>query len=252
MKIEYAIMSSDSNNLYLDFWGPVSKIWKNKFNITPVLYYIDDNQTLEIDETYGKVVRLKPIDGIPIYLQCLWVRYWAFSNFLDNVCILSDIDMLPMSKKYFIDKISKINEDKYVHLNPCISSYGMIPSCYHVSKGKKFKEILNLHDNWEDSINYLHSLNIGNSPGDNLSGKNFWFSDERFSSNKILEYKNSFPDEIILLEREGGQNGFRIDRGGWGYESNLVNQDYYFDSHSIRPYKEHKKEIDNLINLLFL
>jgi hypothetical protein len=248
MKIEYSIMSSDSNNLYLDFWEPVSKIWKNKFNITPILYYIDENQTLEINEDYGKVIRLKPIDGIPVYLQCLWVRYWGFSNFLDDVCILSDIDMLPMSKKYFVDNISNIEENKYVHLNPCINSYGMLPSCYHVSKGINFKKILQLHDNWEDSIKHLYSLNIGNDPGYHLSGKNHWFADERFSSNKILEYRNSHPDEIILLDREGGQNGFRVDRGGWGYEPELVKQDYYYDSHSIRPYSVHKSEINGLID----
>ncbi len=49
-------MSSDSNSLYLDFWPIVSKIWKKKFNITPILYYIDENHNIEISEEFGKVI----------------------------------------------------------------------------------------------------------------------------------------------------------------------------------------------------
>ena len=48
MKIKYAIMSSDSNPLYLDFWPIVSKVWKEKFDIEPILYYIDENHDIDI------------------------------------------------------------------------------------------------------------------------------------------------------------------------------------------------------------
>ena len=126
-------MSSNSNPMYLDFWPIVSRVWLQKFNITPILYYIDENHDVEIDETYGIVKRLKPVKNVPIYLQCLWVRYWSFSEYSNDVCIISDIDMFPLSQEYFIDSISHIKE-KYVHLNPCLDSYGTLPSCYNTSQ----------------------------------------------------------------------------------------------------------------------
>lgn len=247
MKIDYALMASNNDPLYLDFWPIVSKLWKEKFNITPVLYYIDDNHNVEIDETYGEVIKLKPIPKIPVYLQCLWVRYWGFVNYPNDVCIISDIDMLPLSKEYFIDSISNIDDDKYVHLNPCFKSYGTLPSCYHICRGSKFKEILELHDNWEDSITFLNNLDLGRNPG---NGNNKWFSDEEYSSNKIFDYKTNKPDEVIFLDRDGGQNGRRIDRSDWAYNIEYVKNNYYYDSHSIRPYHMFKDEIDKLVDLV--
>lgn len=250
MKIKYSIMSSDSNKTYLDFWPIVSKIWKKKFNVTPILYYIDENHDIEIDETYGIVKKMKPVNGIPVYLQCLWVRYWAFTQFLDDVCIISDIDMLPLSKKYFLDNIKDISEEKYVHINPCIESYGTLPSCYHICKGSLFTKILELNEDWEDSIKFLYDMKIGSNPGGHLNGNNEWFADERYSSKKIIQYKEKFNDDVIFLHREGGQNGYRIDRINWVYDKNKVKHDYYYDSHSIRPYHRYKTEIDELISYI--
>ena len=250
MKITKAIHSSDSNPMYLDFWPIVSKIWKTKFNIEPVLIYIDENHEIPISEEYGTVIKLKPIKNIPTYLQNLWVRYWYPSQSPDDIWIISDIDMLPISKNFFINNLSKIDDDIYVHLNPCIESYGTLPSCYHVAKGYNFKNILELHDNWEDSISFLFNSSLGSDPGGHLSGKNHWFADERHSSEKVLNYKNKQPNKVMFIPRNNGQNGFRIDRPNWRYSEELFNKDYYIDSHSIRPYLTYKAEIDKLTNLI--
>lgn len=233
-------MSSNSNPLYLDFWPIVSKIWLEKFNITPVLYYIDDNHDLKIDETYGIVKRLKPVEGVPVYLQCLWVRYWCFSEYPNDICILSDIDMFPLSKKYFIDSISHI-EDKYIHLNAALDSYGALPSCYHVSNGSLFADMLDLDASFDVSVKKLNDLNIGGGP------KEQWFADERFTSKKILDYQKENTDSIVLLRRE---NGRRIDRVNWQYDPHKLSEGYYYDGHSLRPYLHHQAKIDEMLSYL--
>ena len=40
MKIDYVLVGTNDNPLYLDFWPVISKVWKTVFNITPVLGYI--------------------------------------------------------------------------------------------------------------------------------------------------------------------------------------------------------------------
>lgn len=236
-------MSSNSNPMYLDFWPIVSRVWLQKFNITPILYYIDENHDVEIDETYGIVKRLKPVKNVPIYLQCLWVRYWSFSEYSNDVCIISDIDMFPLSQEYFIDSISHIKE-KYVHLNPCLDSYGTLPSCYHISKGSLFSEILSLDSSFDVSVKALNDLNIGGGP------KEQWFADERFSSKKILDYQKENSNSVVLLPRKGGQNGRRIDRTNWKYDQSKLSEGYYYDGHSIRPYLNHKAKIDEMLSYL--
>ena len=246
MKIEYALMSSNSTPMYLDFWPVVSKVWKIKFNVTPVLYYIDNNHDIDISDEYGIVKKFKPVDGIPISLQSLWIRYWGFTEFKDNVCILSDIDMIPMSKRYFLDQVIEIDDDKYAHINPCLETYGLIPSCYHICKGSTFSKILNLHDEYEKSIEFINSLRIGET----IAGNDQWFADERYATNKILEYQNNNPYDVHLLKRDGGQNGYRLDRHcNYENEENVIN-DNVFDCHSPRPYTSFKGSIDKLVSLL--
>jgi hypothetical protein len=247
MKIDKVIHSSDNNPLYLDFWSSVSKVWKEKFNVEPVLVYIDD-EDVEIDDSCGSVIRIKPIENIPIYLQTLWVRYWLPSTEPETTWMISDIDMFPISKEYFLRQIEKIDDNKYVHLNPCIDQYGTLPSCYHVAKGKKFTEVLELPKSWEESLRMVYDSNLGSDPGSHLAGKNCWFADERYANLKIVKYAKKW--DLVFLERTGGQNGRRIDRGNWSYNPKLVEDGWYIDSHSIRPYNRYKKEIDKLVNLI--
>jgi hypothetical protein len=243
MKIDLAIHSSDSNPFYLDFWPLVSKVWKEKFGITPLLVYIDENHDIPIDETYGTVIKMKPVNGIPLYLQCQWVRLWIPSQFPDKICITSDIDMFPISKKYFVDQIADIPDTKYVHINPFHEN---IPICYHVARGDTFKDILSLEDSWEDSIRNLDGLKIGHdcSTPDNpiLDGKIHWGADEEHATRKIRTYLDQ--SVFVMIRRTHG----RIDRSYWNYSVDGIKHDAYADSHSIRPYSTYKVEIDRLVN----
>ena len=235
MKIDIAVVSSDSNPFYLDFWGTVSRIWKLKFNITPLLIYID-NADSYLSEEFGRVIRIKPVANIPIGVQNQIVRFWIPILFPEQVCIISDIDMYPLSSNYFINSIKNLFKDEYAHLNPCIETYGRLPACYHIAKGNVFKEIFDLDSDWVSFLNKVLKFSF------NISKVKFdWNSDEMYSSYRVLNYNGKVI--INLIKRKNGQNGYRIDRLNWTYSKDLLNFDYYFDGHCIRPYSENMKEL---------
>ncbi len=235
MKIDFAIVSSDSNPYYLDFWIPVSRVWKQKFNIVPILVYID-NVDLDLSTEFGQVIKIKPIANIPINVQNQIVRFWIPILFPDQVCIISDIDMYPLSSNYFLNSVKNLSDYDYAHLNPCIDTYGRLPACYHVARGETLKEIFDLDSEWESFL--VKVLNYSFS----LTKVEFdWGSDELYSSNKVLNYTGEI--NINLINRQNGQNGYRIDRSNWVYSKELLKFDYYFDAHSIRPYSENSIEL---------
>lgn len=235
MKIDLVIHSSDSHPFYLDFWPLVSWTWKEVFGIDPILLYIDENHDIPIDETHGKVIKLKPVPGVPKYLQCLWIRYWWPSQVPDKICMISDIDMFPLSRRYFIDQIANIPDDKYVHLNP-VHQY--LPSCYHVAKGELFKKVFDLHDSWEDSVRFLHSLDNGTTHSTVVSSNmQYWGADEHHATDKVRSYKDK--SLFVFLNRTMG----RIDRSNWRYNPEDIGRDFYADSHSIRPYSEPRNKL---------
>lgn len=239
--------------MYLDFWPLVSKVWTQRFGIRPLLVYIDEDHSIPIDTTYGSVIKMKPVPNIPVYLQCQWVRFWITTQFPDKICMTSDIDMLPISKSYFIDTIASLPDDFYVHLNANVQ-YGdqplYLPVCYHVAKGSFFRDLFSLHTSWEESARMIATLPIEqndyNKTIEYLADKPQWGIDELYTTTCVVNYPEK--SRIRLVNR----THFRIDRSDWVWSEHLINMDAYADSHSLRPYgdPEHRPKIDALVNVL--
>jgi hypothetical protein len=244
MKIDYAIMSSNDNPLYLDFWEPVSKCWES-LGITPLLFYFGEKNIKD-----ERVIKMEKIPDYSESIQTLWIRYFA-PKLLDpeKVSIISDIDMIPLSKNYFCKSIENVDDDFYVHLNPCIETYGRLPSCYHVAKNKKFIEVLELDKSncFSDSLSSCLKFKEQRQ----IHKETDWFADENYATHLISKNHNN---KILLIKRPGGQPSRRIDRitddlWAQAYSLDLINSQYYFDCHSIRPYNKYKSTIDQIVEV---
>lgn len=98
---------------YFDFWPIVAKAWKRLIGIKSTLALITDKD-VEVDEMVGDVIRFKPIPGVSTSLQSQLVRLMLPAYFEDEICIISDIDMIPISKSYHIDSAKELPEDVFV------------------------------------------------------------------------------------------------------------------------------------------
>lgn len=244
MKITKAIVSSNDNPMYLDFWDSVSKLWKLKFGIEPVLLYFGENVD-KVSDKYGTVIDMEILEGIPVSTQAQCSRIWYSGQCGDEVVITSDIDMLPLSPKYYVDSIANVSDDKFVSLNP-LNNNTYFPMCYNVGKSSTLKDILDIDTDWETFMTKLIKWAESDECEDHYGNGNYWSLDETWTSKHVNEYPNR--DIIHPIPRPNGVNGFRIDRPNWTYDVNLIAQDYYYDSHSIRPYSEHKESIDQIVN----
>ena len=241
MKINYAIMGSNENPMYLDFWPIISKTWKEVFNITPVLGLICDEDSDFIEDEYGLIKKFKTIEGIDSGLQSQIIRLWLTKELTGNM-VITDIDMVPLSKQYFIDQIEHFDVSKIYSMstdNAECNNNKEFPMCYNISDSQLFAKMLELDNTWVEFANKLHSMNFG------------WTTDQNYLWLKLQEYRNNNPNDVVLLNR-GWSRGAdrRIDRLWWSYDPNLVRSGYYIDSHLLRPYNENKEEVNKLINLL--
>lgn len=236
----YVIMGCDENEFYLDFWPIISRTWKEKFNITPVLGLICDEDSEIIEEGYGLIKKFKTIQNIDKSLQTQIVRFYL-TKILDGNCLISDIDMMPLSKKYFNDLFLKMVDNNILVCSSdnkeCLSM-NMYPMCYILSSSKIYRQVFDLDLSWESFCVLLNERNEG------------WYTDQKYLYEKINSCMNII--NVTLLKR-GWDNGIansRIDRICWKYDSELVKKGLYIDSHLLRPYKTFKLEIDKLYNLV--
>ena len=100
MKIDKVIVSCNDNPFYSDYWPVVSRVWKEMIGIEPVLVYLGDASKLSSE--YGTVVELEKLDNVPIHTQAQWARYWYTQFEPDTMWLISDIDMMPLSKQYLL------------------------------------------------------------------------------------------------------------------------------------------------------
>lgn len=234
MKIDYCLIGSTTNPLYLDFWPIVSKVWKEVFNITPVLGLICDEDSDLISDEYGIIKKFKKSNLIDEGTQSQVVRMYL-SKFLSGNCIISDIDMIPLSKKYFIDDLKEYSDDDFLIMSshhPQTAEIKQYPMCYVIGNSKNFNKVFNTESSWDEFILQ--------------SSKNGWYSDQCFLYNSIQKY----GIENVKFPYRSFSND-RIDRNQWSYDSNAVKEGKYIDSHLLRPYNLYKPHIEHLINLLY-
>jgi hypothetical protein len=233
MKIDYCLMGCTENPFYFDFWPIVSKVWKKKFNIIPVLGLICDEDSDLINDEYGLIKKFKKSNFSDDGTQSQVVRLFL-SKFLNGTCIISDIDMIPLSENYFIDNLIKFKDTDLLVLSshhPQTINTNQYPMCYIVGNSKIFDEIFQTNVSWDEFVEKT-----------TLNG---WYSDQLFLYQSIQNYgldNVKFPYRSFIDDR--------VDRIHWVYNDNLLKNGHYIDSHLLRPYQAYKNEVDRLIELI--
>lgn len=232
-KDKIAIVSSDNNPMYLDFWEVVRDMWI-RIGIKPLLVHICDKD--EIIENNDFIIhKVKKIENVDTGFQSQIIRMYISKYYKNNILITSDIDMIPLSKTYFHsfdnliseNNILLLSSDAYPHINR------RFPICYNIAYGKIFSDIIENDVSFSDYTKRLLSMNKG------------WDTDELYFGEKIYQFNGN----IKYLNRGWtyGRAINRIDRVFWNYDEN--EKDKYIDCHSLRPYSKYINEIKKLINI---
>ncbi len=258
MKIDRVILSTNTNPGYSDFWPIVATSWKKRIGVKPTLALICDGD-IKIDESLGDVIKFDPIPGVPVSFQATTIRLFLPAYFPDDVCILSDIDMLPIEKSYFFDSLTTITDDSMFIVyndktyNPKIPRY---PICYNVAKGSTFKELFGVID-VKDIPNIIKrwykattSVCLGLRLNEADVEKLIFQTDERMLS----VYLSIWKDAETRLFKLGRTPAREINRQNWSYDPKGVKTGFYQDAHLLRPYSDPRKKqlIDQLLNIMGL
>jgi hypothetical protein len=232
LPLHRVILATDANPTYIEFWPVVAQAWTNLTGLRPTLALIADS-SIEVDESLGDVIRFDPIPGIPTALQAQTIRLLLPALFPNEGCIMSDIDMIPLTKEYFINSVACIPDDCFVVYRDGAYGGARFPMCYNAALGKTYAEIFDIRtiDDIRLRIKQWHALGLG------------WDTDELVLFSTLTKWKYYKKRCIKLGHCVMG----RIDRLDWTYNPELVQQGSYIDAHCLRPYSHYKKEIDAVV-----
>jgi len=154
------------------------------------------------------------------------------------VCILSDIDMIPLCKSFFVDTIRDIPDDCFVvYKSAALPQYPQYAICYNAAKGSVYGEIFCIEDP-EDITECIKKLA--------KQFKNAWSTDQQ----ALYFYLHAWEQFNTRCVKLGYGTERRVDRVRWGYDVQKLKDGFYVDCHLLRPYKKYKKQNDILAQYL--
>lgn len=235
MKITKAIITSTFNKKYLDFWPMVKKSWEC-LGVEPVLYIISNKKS-----KYKEAINFW-IDGInPIFLsQNARLVLPHFHS--EDICIISDIDIIPLSKNYFIDSLKGYKDNEFIVLRSDACPPNMLPICWNVAKGSTWSDVFSINSE-EDIKTTLNNW----YPKDFNKKSSHWYIDQVNLKENLNLFKKKYPNRVIELNDEILDFN-RLNRDN--YKKNL--KEYlkegknFSDFHMPRPYFIYQKSINKV------
>ena len=104
MKIDTVILSSNDNPNYIQFWPIVSEAW-SLMGVEPILIYTGEEEY----KLKGNVINYSIKNINPSFVaQNIRILYPSLLS--NRTCLVSDMDILPLSRNYFVDSVLNFNE----------------------------------------------------------------------------------------------------------------------------------------------
>jgi len=245
MKIDRVVISSNDNPDYLEFVKIVGPAWKKLLGIKPTLMYISNKKQEEWAwmEEYVDVLQVPDIDVIPSSNHAQASRMLVATKFGQDVCMLSDLDMLPLSGKYFVDAVKSIPDDMIAFLggNAYHEQY-MAPICYMVAKGDTFAEILNPDEKGYDDLVESLIPYKGSKASCRITYPSTDASNRFCDESLFCDFLKRWPfkdSRTVTVHREWDRSTNiavgRVDRANWDQGLKQVGQGNLIDAHMVRP-----------------
>ena len=249
MKIDVCIISTDLHESYLGTYEFVKKAWNDIIGIPTILILVADKIPDELIKYKDDIILFPPIEGIhsAFIAQCIRILYPCLLN--NKNVLISDADIIPLNKKYFIDSIENFSDNNFISYTKRYHESNQQAICYNCANSKTWQEIFKIYNKDDIMSRLFEWYNFEYDGKKNCAG---WYSDQE----KLFQYLKKWEhnNRHILLD-DNTLNFNRLDKKDKLYiVTNVqlilddINKNKYTDYHFIRPYQKHIRLINSIIN----
>ena len=156
------------------------------------------------------------------------------------------MDMIPLSKEYFVNQLKNFEDDKFVIFRSGATSENMLPICWNVAQGSTWSNIFNV-----ENINQITEVLTSWYPKSYKPFKDNWYLDQLILKKSIDNFELNNGSKVIRLSDED-LNFKRLNRSNYRADLKLFKQspNLFVDFHMPRPYKLYKKSINNVLKII--
>jgi hypothetical protein len=244
-------MAADANRRYLDLWPVAKRAWAEILGVDPLLVLVAEQHDVPAhlaDDPAVRVFEPEPTLSTVFQAQCIRLLYPALLD-TDGAVVISDVDMVPMSPRYFHRPLARIARGVFVSYRDVLLSLGEIPICYNAALPATWASVFDVRD-LDDVRSHLGAWGEG-IKYDGTHGGAGWTTDQRALHRVLLERGRRKGDVWILDDYFTGYR--RLERAyveKWGSLSDDarrgIERNAFSDFHLLRADSGHA-ELNALI-----
>jgi hypothetical protein len=287
MKIDKVLFSCSPSPEYSPFWNVQARIFKTKLGIEPVCLLYGKKAETDMSEEHGKIIEVEADPSLPWSVQMTWAKFDYPTREPDTTWLIGDIDLVPLQRAHFTDRIADITSEAYIHLNAggisqprlgCMDGFLThgsqrhvkdqgrnggtdIPAHYHVAKGKNFN-VLTQGRPFLDQVRHIvetnrYGMGVMDNYGEAKRAENpywyYWCGEENYSSELILNAIRNGSLAFVPIYYNNNNGADRVNRdefrGDYTYDHAKCAAQGYVDVHCARPYSKQHEQLARMLKL---
>lgn len=218
MNLNHVVVSVNDHPDYLRYVKVFASAWRYFYpNISLHIIYTGTNsQVYELLQQYFDDVFHYPTESFQnsvlaaqisrIYYPCLLQS----SNFV----VTTDIDLIPLTARYFLNSVPRYNNDSFIVMRNVIAQYRELPIGYNLAIPKTWQDIF--HIRTIDQLRKRIELHLNEVSHDGQHGGVGWNYDQRTLWSSVHDRRYQWDvnsDRLILLKDKHSKFPFnRLDR----------------------------------------
>ncbi len=238
--LDRIIVSADDESYFIEYLPVVAKAWQKYFpEARLTLAFVTDTENSSLVQrakSYADVYFFPKIAGVPVPNQSKLSRHFLASTFDSEVCMIEDLDTIPLQRKFFEDKLCSRKEKTLLCVGHEVyyntPDNGKFPISTMTAEGSIFKQFLNPKNlSYEELMSHWQNMDIQDLKARITSDKSV-FSDESLIRHFIDRW--SLP-KITKVPREANIREQWIDRSWWSINIQKLRNDEYITCNFLRP-----------------
>jgi len=199
MKIDLVLTACDENEKYLSLAPYYFEFWEKKIGLSCVLILIAENIPSFLKKYEKQIILFSMTEVHSAYIaQVIRILYPAL--FTNKNVLITDVDMFPISKEYFVSTIQSFDNKTFISFTDrYIKELNELAICYNVANSNTWSEIFSIKTIEDIKNKLLEWYNSDYNGHKNCLG---WSVDQKKLFEYVFKWSENNKDLLVVLKDE--------------------------------------------------
>jgi len=239
------ILSTDENSKYIQYWDFTPRAWRKFFpgcKVSLALVSKNPNPRMlrDMASDYDDICIFDPAK-LPSANVAKVARYWLASHYPEDVCLIHDMDTVPLQSRYTVNLLTQRKEGHLLCVGREVYDgtphKGKFPAGHMTGEGYLFADMMEGYEPGEEVADHK----------ENIASLADIFSDESLVRAQ-LQVNDSIPVQHVVRGLDIKTDW--VDRSWWSVDVDKLQRGGYVECNMLRPWSDHMEEMRPIVEYI--